>query len=47
MIMAVLATAILCSCGPKWQSREADGYKLITQDGGPTLTYTSAPTLFK
>ncbi len=45
MIMAVLATAILCSCGPKWQSREADGYKLITQDGGPTLTYTSAPIL--
>jgi len=43
--MAVLATAILCSCGPKWQSREADGYKLITQDGGPTLTYTSAPIL--
>lgn len=45
MIMAVLATAILCSCGPKWHSREADGYKLITQDGGPTLTYTSAPIL--
>ena len=45
MIMAVLATAILCSCGPKWQSQEADGYKLITQDGGPTLTYTSAPIL--
>ncbi len=43
--MAVLATAILCSCGPKWQSREADGYKLITQDGGPCLTYTSAPIL--
>jgi|GEM_PF-1596420 hypothetical protein len=46
LTMAALATAIFCSCsGPKWHSQEADGYRLITQDGGPTLGYTTAPIL--
>ena len=33
------------SCGPKWQSSEADGYKVITQKGGATLGYTSTPII--
>ena len=35
----------VASCGPKWQSSEADGYLVITQKGGATLGYTSAPIL--
>ena len=35
----------VASCGPKWQPSEADGYKIITQKGGATLGYTSAPIL--
>ena len=44
-LLPLLATAALVSCGPKWQATEADGYMLITQKGGPTLGYTSAPIL--
>ena len=33
------------SCGPKWQSSEADGYLVISQKGGARLGYTSAPIL--
>ena len=47
-IHSLLALAILCifsSCGQRWEEQPADGYKLITQKGGPTLGYTSAPIL--
>ena len=33
------------ACGPKWQEKEADGFKLVVQKGGATLGYTSAPLL--
>ena len=36
---------LLAACGPKWQESEADGFKLVTQKGGATLGYTSAPLL--
>ena len=39
------ALLLLAACGPKWQETEADGYRLITQKGGATLGYTSAPLL--
>ena len=39
------ALIVLTACGPKWHVTEADGYNLITQKGGPTLGYTSAPIL--
>ena len=41
--LAVLAT--LAACGPKWQESEADGYRLVFQNGGATLGYTNAPLL--
>ena len=47
-IHSLLALAILCifsSCGQRWEEQPADGYNLITQKGGPTLGYTSAPIL--
>ena len=39
------ALLILAACGPKWHETEADGFKLVTQKGGATLGYTSAPLL--
>ena len=38
---------LLCvaACAPKWQETEADGFKLVTQKGGATLGYTTAPLL--
>ena len=43
----LLAAAVLvaAACGPKWHETEADGFKLVTQKGGATLGYTSAPLL--
>ena len=43
----LLAAAILAvaACGPNRQETEADGFKLVTQKGGATLGYTSAPLL--
>ncbi len=35
----------VAACGHKWQETEADGYKLVSQKGGATLGYTSAPLL--
>ena len=36
---------LAAACGPKWQAFDGDGYFYITQDGGPTLGYTSAPII--
>ena len=36
---------LLVACGPKWQETEADGFRVITQRGGPTLGVTSANIL--
>jgi beta-glucosidase len=36
---------LLAACGPKWQETEADGFRLITQRGGPTLGVSSAAIL--
>ena len=44
-LWGVLALAVCVACGPKWQEAEADGFKLVTQKGGATLGYTSAPLL--
>ena len=43
----LLAAAVLvaAACGPKWHETEADGFRLVTQKGGATLGYTSAPLL--
>ena len=41
LLIALTATA----CGPKWHATEADGYTIITQKGGPTLGYKSAPII--
>ena len=41
-LLLILASA----CGPKWELHDGDGYLYITQDGGPTLGYTSAVILF-
>ena len=41
----VITLLAATACGPKWESRDADGYKLIVQPGGATLGYTSAPIL--
>ena len=45
--LATAAVLLLfaAACGPKWQETEADGFKLVTQKGGATLGYTSAPLL--
>ena len=43
--LPLLVLASLTACGPKWQASEADGFTLITQKGGPTLGYTTAPIL--
>ena len=42
--LAAVALAFV-SCGPRWAESQEDGYKLITQRGGATLGYTSAPIL--
>ena len=42
---SLLALLILASCGPKWHETEHDGFKVVTQKGGATLGYTSAPLL--
>ena len=41
----VITLLAATACGPKWESRDADGYKLIVQPGGATLGYTSTPIL--
>jgi len=45
ILYLLLTLAVIIACGPKWQETEADGFKLVTQKGGPTLGYTSAPLL--
>ena len=44
-ILPLLALTMAVACGPKWQAEEADGFTRITQKGGPTLGYTTAPIL--
>ena len=44
-ILPLLALTMAVACGPKWQASEADGFTRITQKGGPTLGYTTAPIL--
>ena len=41
-LLLILAAA----CGPKWEAHDGDGYLYITQNGGPTLGYTSAVILY-
>jgi len=36
---------LLAACGYKWQETEADGFRVITQKGGPTLGVSSAAIL--
>jgi Beta-glucosidase-related glycosidases len=43
--MTAACALLLTACGPKWQESEADGFKLVTQKGGATLGYSSAPLL--
>ena len=45
VITAAVLVLAATACGPKWHETEADGYKLVTQKGGATLGYTSAPLL--
>ena len=44
-LLPLLLLPFLLACGPKWETQDADGYRLVTQKGGPTLGYTSAPIL--
>ena len=44
-LLAGAALLLLAACGPKWQEREADGFRIITQRGGPTLGVSSATIL--
>ena len=32
----------LVACGPKWSETEKDGIKIVTNEGGQTLGYSSA-----
>ena len=45
IVLTAAGALLLAACGPKWQESEADGFKLVTQKGGATLGYTSAPLL--
>ena len=45
ILLVVAAIAFCGACGQKWEAQPADGYTLITQQGGPTLGYTTAPIL--
>jgi len=45
ILLVAAVISLCCACGQKWESHPADGYTLITQKGGPTLGYTSAPIL--
>ena len=44
-LFAGAALLLLAACGPKWQESEADGFRIITQRGGPTLGVSSATIL--
>ena len=44
-LLLAAAALVVAACGPKWHETEADGFKLVTQKGGATLGYTSAPLL--
>ena len=41
-LLAGAALLLLAACGPKWQESQADGFRLITQKGGPTLGVSTA-----
>ena len=44
-LLALFCLTFVSACGPKWHETECDGHKLVTQKGGATLGYTSAPLL--
>ena len=44
-LLAGAALLLLAACGPKWQESQADGFRVITQKGGPTLGVSSATIL--
>ena len=44
-LLLAVAVLVAAACGPKWHETEVDGFKLVTQKGGPTLGYTSVPLL--
>ena len=44
-LLLAAAVLVVAACGPKWHETEADGFQLVTQKGGATLGYTSAPLL--
>jgi len=41
-VTAGLMLTILTSCGPKWTETESDGIKIVHNEGGQTLGYSSA-----
>ena len=41
-LLAGAALLLLAACGPRWQESQADGFRLITQKGGPTLGVSTA-----
>ena len=43
LLAAALVT--VAACGSEWTREEADGYRLIVQENGPTLGYTASPIL--
>ena len=45
ILLWAAALSLFGACGQQWEAQPADGYTLITQKGGPTLGYTSAPIL--
>ena len=45
ILLMAAAIGLCVACGQKWEAQPADGYTIITQKGGPTLGYTSAPIL--
>ena len=45
ILLWTAALSLFGACGQQWEAQPADGYTLITQKGGPTLGYTSAPIL--
>lgn len=41
----VVVPLFFTACGPKWKEAQADGFTIVTQKGGATLGYNSAPIL--
>jgi beta-glucosidase len=41
----VAALFLIVSCGPKWKETEVNGVKIVTNEGGKTLGYSSSSGL--